>query len=959
MAIKAKIEIDNSELKKGLKDAEGQASKSMKNIKSVTNGSTTALSKFAKAAQTASTTIKSGFSGVTSLLSKIGPIGWAAAAGITVIGGAVAGVFKGVGKLTSKLDGISKSAKSVNMTANQYLALQYASSKAGVSMENILNLIGKIDYALIQAADGEKKYVDAFHKIGLSWQELTKMSPDKYFIEVADAMKAYKDASGSLPREAFDIFGRKDMATINKIMNEDKFSKYVAEAGALGFEIKPGMITAAEAYRDVVGETQQELLAMVSNLETVEKITNALTRFWDTIGSKIADANGKVRKDYKDNWEGIGDIAERMLINSKERKSIPDYMKREIYAQAMAEENRRQYTKGETSVMIDYKAYFKKASQMTSEELDKAFTSAVTTIDTDNLSSAIKKLLFKAVEGVDSRYNANDKTTWVQRKRLSLDEINARDQTNRESLASDDAQLLVKNLEKVKDHYDKASQSANKLVNAQKAIYEIQKKYNAELSETDKHDILLKASATNSTIIDAEIKSFREMRNKSFDDFYANMITNMGANGDVVKQLFSSFKNIGSRNQENNLFGSLKYQYFKEKMPKAPFESDNQYIERINSQEFYKTPQEFLQKDPFGFTRAIQGIAKSFNENDILAPISTLQNEMIVTTAKRYDEFAKKNKLQQFPFPKDLLNADPLEQAGAFEVLSEMIQNIANYKDQQIKELTKLQREYEIVNNEGDKYILKEKMERIKKSINGDEFKILEQFLARIHPEVLARGRIGFEAMASNNLANFQKHAQTTQSFYNDAKGINTEIRTLKDEALLDQKAIDLNKRKALLKSKGLEASEENLKLYQKELDYIMKANKELGFTKVRADLLSGSKDTKLNFMSRMGYSEEASIARALDKAYETKGSALTNEQADLVKAFAKNEWKMENIKMPELRNDVIHTNELAAKGGFSSSVAVERRDSTTAIENFQKEVYKLWQQQITLDTQIRNSLKN
>jgi hypothetical protein len=327
---------------------------------------------------------------------------------------------------------------------------------------------------------------------------------------------------------------------------------------------------------------------------------------------------------------------------------------------------------------------------------------------------------------------------------------------------------------------------------------------------------------------------------------------------------------------------------------------------------------------------------------------------------KKYNEFASANyNIDVVKFPVGLLDANPRKQSEAFKKLGDMLKTLENYRNDLIEAIKEDTKYLDAIDDDVEKQKIKTDIKDMKNQLADKNLASLIENITSIHPELLAQGRIGYEAMQTNRYVNFQKHFENTMSMYNDYKGINAEIDTLKGEALLDQRMIDLNKRKAILKSKGLEATKENLILYQKELDAIMNANKVLGSTKVKSNLLTESNDAKLSFMSRMGYGEEASIVRALKNAYDTKGSALTKDESDLVKAFARNEWKMENIKMPEIRNNIIHTNELAAKGGFSSSVAVERKDSTNLIENFRKEVYKLWQQQLTLDTQIRNSLKN
>ena len=155
MSIKAKIEIDNSELKNGLKDAENTAKSTMKNIKNTAEGVGGTMSKIGNAATSAANAMKGGFSGVVSTLAKIGPVGMAAADVIGLIGTAVVGAFRAMNTLASKFNDIGKAAKSVNMSTEAYQSLQFACARAGVQMENVLNMIGKIDQAMTKAIDGE------------------------------------------------------------------------------------------------------------------------------------------------------------------------------------------------------------------------------------------------------------------------------------------------------------------------------------------------------------------------------------------------------------------------------------------------------------------------------------------------------------------------------------------------------------------------------------------------------------------------------------------------------------------------------------------------------------------------------------------------------------------------------------------------------------------------------------
>ena len=129
MAIKAKFSVDNSELKKGLKDAENQAQSSMKKI--------------ADTAQDAS----GGFKGILGSLGKLGPYGKLAAVGIGAIAGAVTAVIAGVHKLAGKLDHIGKASKGVNLTTTAFQSLSHASKRCGVEMEFVQKILTKIQYS--------------------------------------------------------------------------------------------------------------------------------------------------------------------------------------------------------------------------------------------------------------------------------------------------------------------------------------------------------------------------------------------------------------------------------------------------------------------------------------------------------------------------------------------------------------------------------------------------------------------------------------------------------------------------------------------------------------------------------------------------------------------------------------------------------------------------------------------
>lgn len=695
MAIEAKITLNNEEFKKGLKDSERQATSSMKKIGGSSGGAGSLMASIANASKNAADIAAKGFSGVTDALSKMGPYGAAAAAAVTLIGGAVTGVVKGIGALTSHLDGVAKSAKSVNMSASAYLSLQHASNRAGIEMERILGVISKIDYAMNHAESGEKRYRDAFYSIGLSWRDLEQLSPEKRLMAINDALSRLKANGQKMPTEMFSVFEKEDMRTLNKMTSEKDFNKFIAEAEALGYTVPQSMVQAAESYQDSIGDAKDKMKAMIASMESVETITTGLTKLWERISGSIGKSNGYLTQ-YTDSFTGIANVTEELMTKNSgllTQSSKRDILKK-IYAYHDLGKNAFDEHGGDFYRYSDY------LNGLDPKGLEREFKRKIGEIDFRNLSEGLQQMLFSYTEKVYKNFKARDKSTWVQRKEASpVEQLKGKREVEA-SRVEDEAELLNRRLQETLDYYDKANEKKGKLINADREILKLEEKLRkalndqtASLDASLKHQIRMNAALANTKALQNEISRMKDRSEKGFSAFYVDMLGQMGADKQMLDMYFASDNSVrGGNGDRESFMSSLNYQLVKQQNPQQAGESDDDYARRMHAlmvrrrkagSEF-KSPKEFLDADPDAFFRAFQGIAEDFSDNRIFRALPDKTKRRISESKRTYAEYAERHGLKKRSLDIDADSIDMSEQARAYD--EEVIRGIEAVSESQKRE---------------------------------------------------------------------------------------------------------------------------------------------------------------------------------------------------------------------------------------------------------------------------------
>ena len=739
MAIEAKITLNNEEFKKGLKDSERQAASSMKKIGGSSGGAGSVMASIANASKNAADIAAKGFSGVTEALSKMGPYGAAAAAAVTLIGGAATGVLKGVNALASHLDGVAKSAKSVNMSANAYLSLQHASSRAGIEMERILGVISKIDYAMNHAESGEKRYRDAFYSIGLSWRDLEQLSPEKRLMAINDALSRLKANGQKMPTEMFSVFEKEDMRTLNKMTSEKDFNKFIAEAEALGYTVPQSMVQAAESYQDSMGDAKDKMKAMIASMESVETITKGLTRLWESISSSIGKSNGYLTQ-YTDAFTGIANVTEELMTKNSgllTQSSKMDILKK-IYAYHDLGKNAFDEHGGDFYRYSDY------LSGLDPKGLEREFKRKIGEIDFRNLSEGLQQMLFSYTERVYKNFKARDKSTWVQRKEASPAEQLKGKREVEASRVEDEAELLNKRLQETLDYYDKANEKKGKLINADREILKLEEKLKRALNDQTasldanlKHQIRMNAALANTKALQNEISGMKDRSEKSFSAFYVDMLGQMGADKQMLDMYFASANRIrGGNDVRGSFMSSLNYQLVKQQNPQQASESDDDYARRVHALmarrrkagSVFKSPEEFLGADPDAFFRAFQGIAEDFSDNRIFRALPDETKRRISESKRTYAEYAERHGLKKKSLDIDADSIDTSEQARAYD--EEVIRGIEAVSESQ-------KREEEELDEAEAKYLdIKQRLAKLKKLRESLMEDLMKSSGGRVKPAV-------------------------------------------------------------------------------------------------------------------------------------------------------------------------------------------------------------------------------
>lgn len=197
-------------------------------------------------------------------------------------------IFVAVDKITDKIDVLGKRAEKLGVDFEAFQGLAYAADIANVPIERLQQGMVKLAKNVYDAANGNKEAEATFKKLGLSASELQKMSLDKQYSVVSDAIGKLSNKNEQLAL-SMKSFGKS--GADNLLLIRENASGLIKEFDDLGITISESQRAASESFQD----TKKKLEALLGGIA-------------DQIAADVAPAFTILMEGLTTSITGVGDL---------------------------------------------------------------------------------------------------------------------------------------------------------------------------------------------------------------------------------------------------------------------------------------------------------------------------------------------------------------------------------------------------------------------------------------------------------------------------------------------------------------------------------------------------------------------------------------------------------------------------------------------------------------------------
>jgi len=235
--------------------------------------------------------------------SEVGKFGRRA---LFVTGGAAAGIF-GVANSTASLgDEVAKTGDKIGIALGPFQELRYAAERSGVSTQKFDSSLERYVKRLGEATQGTGAAKKAYDELGLSADELTKMTPEDSLGIVADRLASVENQSQRVALAA-QLFGREGVAMVNMMKDGSAGLQALRkDARATGYVLSERAARDAETFKDALLDAQLGMAGMKNTIgaELMPAVTEMMgdlsswmrenrdqvSAFASTFGTKLKNA---------------------------------------------------------------------------------------------------------------------------------------------------------------------------------------------------------------------------------------------------------------------------------------------------------------------------------------------------------------------------------------------------------------------------------------------------------------------------------------------------------------------------------------------------------------------------------------------------------------------------------------------------------------------------------------------
>lgn len=316
------------------------------------------------------------------------------------------------------------------------------------------------------------------------------------------------------------------------------------------------------------------------------------------------------------------------------------------------------------------------------------------------------------------------------------------------------------------------------------------------------------------------------------------------------------------------------------------------------------------------------------------ANVATENHKQAAERSKKSREQAQEKDNYANLSTKDKITYKENENVKELEKRKELTESIIK-NEEKLKDLQAKQKAIESKVGKGDADVDKEYIKI------GDEIAKTNEAIAKAEAE--RQESLTKSYQIEKEIAALKKKSADYYSSQKDSLNQEIDIARMKLKGLEDEVA----KQKLIndLKSKGI-------MLDEKEVEEILKKQKELGALNLKQDLKGQAESLQIQAMKAAGKGKEAAQLEAVRNAEKVKGAKLTEKEIEQVKKLSDLQYELANFSTNVQIGQGTITNELASRGGFASSVVT---DSKTDVNN---QILTVQKAQEALLKQIEAELK-
>ena len=199
-------------------------------------------------------------------------------------------------------DALAKTADRLGITTEGLGELRHAAELTGAGTKTLDMALQRMTRRIAEAAAGSGAAKGALEELGLSAQELARLSPDQAFSQIAEAMKSVENQSDRV-RLAFKLFDSEGVKLLNTLdLGAQDLAEIAQEARDLGLAISRVDAAKIESANDAFYKMQQSIkgVATIFAVELAPGLEEAANQFTEFVKQNRELIGLKVREYFED-----------------------------------------------------------------------------------------------------------------------------------------------------------------------------------------------------------------------------------------------------------------------------------------------------------------------------------------------------------------------------------------------------------------------------------------------------------------------------------------------------------------------------------------------------------------------------------------------------------------------------------------------------------------------------------